>query len=158
MPRPPASRTARIAWRILVATGLLALTVPLLCALAVLPLLLLGVVDVEATIQRWIRPQPAALGLQVSWDEPEGGSFTVTNLGTSPARGLRIRLVEDYTYANGGIDESELWLGNVAPGEQRIVGYGAGQAERHADVGALRVWLTCDRGTAFAYATWSWAF
>jgi hypothetical protein len=148
----------RLPRQLLAGIGCLAVSALCLWLLIVVMFLLIGWVDVGATIQSWIHSEPEGLGFEVALDEPEGGCLTVTNVGGSPARALRMRIVEDYTYADAGTYEYAIWVGDLAPGEHRVVAYATGQPFTEADIGALKVWLISDRGTAFDYGAWSYAF
>ena len=157
MEHPEIERTG-LRRRLLAGLGLALLVAPVVPAGLLLLLGLLGMVDAEATWHRFLHDDPPALGFEIGWDRPGPGRLTVRNGAASTARDVRVRIVEDYDYARGGEHESGLWLGDLESGESRTVPYGLSPAAGEIDIGALRVWITSDRGTAFGYAAWSYAF
>lgn len=102
--------------------------------------------------------QPAdfdKLGFSIDAENPDYGQVLITNVSSQKAQDVRIRIMEDFSYAGKGNIAYTRELGHMEPGEQRIVTL-SGIDGGH-DIGRLDVWLQCNRGKAYFWCAWSYA-
>ena len=95
----------------------------------------------------WLGQPLSALGFAADWNFGQHEYVTIVNTGSEAATNVRIRIRADYTCDSAGYEESTAQYPSLPPGVEVRVPYRYSKGD-NAEIGAMDVWLTCDRGEA----------
>jgi len=96
------------------------------------------------------------IGFEFDTETPEYGQVTLTNIGETPARNIRLALVEDYTHVSEGKIKKVYTIDRMEPGESRVYELLYVSPKKQLNIKRIDVWIKCDRGRAHGWGGWSW--
>ena len=89
----------------------------------------------------------SALGFSAEWNLAQHAYVSIVNTSSVTAAGVRIRVRADYTYADAGYLETDAQYAAIPAGAEVHVPY-LYMKDSLTDIGAMDIWITCDRGRA----------
>ena len=89
----------------------------------------------------------SALGFDADWNFGQHEYVSIVNTGSGTASNVFIRVRADYTCDEAGYAETTTRYPAINPGIEIRIPYQYSKGDL-AEIGAMDVWITCDRGKA----------